>query len=308
MAMTWKARFSWRLPPRLRRIRKGLARAGRDRGDAGQGRQGVGGAEPPNVADLADELGGHQRTNPGQTEERMALHEARDPGGERSLLETERPQPRQPAPGELGLDTGQRSEEPADQALMAGGDEVARPAPVPRHQAPQVGVEPIADASHLDDDVLAGLDQELEIERSIGKPDRGQVMLAGRHPGDRHGITRIALAEPPRPDPLPSSELRRHLADGNPGADEGARRGRPKVAEPSIPTTIAGSLSRIHSRRRRWPAGSLANVASATQCRGRRRGRPRASPCGCRSRSRSFPSSTAADTMASGQAGSSASR
>ena len=159
----------------------------------------------------------------------MALDQGGDPGGERPLLEAEGAEAGETVAGELGLDPGDRPEEPTHQPLMTKGDEVGGPGAIPRHQAPQIGVEAVADAGHLDDDVLAGLDEELEIEGPVGGPDRRQVGLAGRHPGDRQGITGIALAQPAGPGPLAAGELRRHLPDGQAGGDEEAGGGRPEA-------------------------------------------------------------------------------
>ena len=110
----------------------GLTRAGRDRGDAGQGRQGVGGAEPPNVANLADQPGRDERADPRQAEERVSLNQRGDPDGIGPLLEAERPESSQAASGELGLDPADRPEEPTDEPLVADGDEVGGPVTVPR--------------------------------------------------------------------------------------------------------------------------------------------------------------------------------
>ncbi len=55
------AALIWRLPPESRRWRTGVARAGRDRRDAGGARELGGRREAVSAGDLADELGGDQR-------------------------------------------------------------------------------------------------------------------------------------------------------------------------------------------------------------------------------------------------------
>ena len=150
------------------------------------------------------------------------------------------PEPGQPPPGELGLDAGERPEEPTDGPLMADGDEVGGPRPVSRLEAPEVGVETVPDPGHLDDDVFPGLDEELQVEGSIGGPDRRQVGLAGGHPGDREGIVGIALAETTRPGPLAAGELRRDLSNGHPGLDEEAGGGGPETGRALDPDDDRG--------------------------------------------------------------------
>jgi hypothetical protein len=241
----------------------GLARAGRDGSDASESRQGVGRPEAADVADLADEPGGDQRTGPRQAEERVALDQRRDPRRERPLPEAERPELGQPAAGELGLDAGLRPEEPPDQPLVTEGDEVGGPGTVPGQEAAEVGVETVADPGHLDDDVLAGLDEELQVEGVVGHADRWQVGLASRHPGDREGVAGIALAEPAGRRPFATGELGRDLADGQLGRDEEAGGGRPE-ARRALDPDDRGRVGLVDPGQQPAVAGgSLSNVPSA---------------------------------------------
>ncbi len=66
------------------------------------------------------------------------------------------------------------------------------------------------------DEIGAGGEEEAELGRRIDPPDRRQVRLARRDPGDREGITRVALAGPACPAPLASTELGWDLAHGVP--------------------------------------------------------------------------------------------
>ena len=84
-------------------------------------------------------------------------------------------------------------------------------------------MEPVADAGLLGHEVLAGLDQELQLEGPIEQPNRRQVGLAQGHPGDGQGVTGIALAGPSGAHPLPTAELRRDLADGRASGHPGPR-------------------------------------------------------------------------------------
>jgi hypothetical protein len=81
-----------------------------------------------------------------------------------------------------------------------------------------VSVEPVAYPRRLCHQILARLEQEMQLARPIGQSDRWQVWFTGRDPGDRKGIARVALARPTRPLALGTTEVRRHLAHGEPGA------------------------------------------------------------------------------------------
>src|SRR5450759_1565600 len=112
---------------------------------------------------------------------------------------------------------------------MAPRDLFCPPPAVPGHEPPQVGMEAIADPGHLRDEVLARLHEEGDLEAPVSDPDRRQVRLPRRHPGDREGVAGIALARPPRPDPFTARQLRRDLPDGEPGPEEEAGRGAPEA-------------------------------------------------------------------------------
>src|SRR5450759_705175 len=89
-------------------------------------------------------------------------------------------------------------------------------------------VEPVPRTRCLADEVLARLEEEMQLTRPIGQPDGQQVRLTGRHPGDREGVTRIALARPPGPPALGTAQVRWHLADTEPGALDRSRKRRPE--------------------------------------------------------------------------------
>jgi hypothetical protein len=78
-------------------------------------------------------------------------------------------------------------------------DEVGRAGAIARHKDDEIGVEAVPDSGCLGDQVVAGLDEELQLPAGVGQPDRWQLGLAERHPGDRQGIAGIALAGPARP-------------------------------------------------------------------------------------------------------------
>jgi hypothetical protein len=96
---------------------------------------------------------------------------------------------------------------------MSHRDEVRDNAAVSRNEHPQVRVQAVPNARRLGHEVLAGLEQQAQLARAIGQPDRRQVAFPGRPPGDREGVARIALAWPVRPPPLGPAEVRWHFPD-----------------------------------------------------------------------------------------------
>jgi hypothetical protein len=127
------------------------------------------------------------------------------------------------------LDTGEATQEPPDDTLVTGRDEVHGSLAVPGYEHPQVGMEAITDPSHLRDEVFAGLHEEGDLETPIGHPDWRQIYLPRGHPGDREGIAGIALARPPRPGPFPARQLWRNLPDEEPGPEKEASCGGPEA-------------------------------------------------------------------------------
>jgi RNA polymerase primary sigma factor len=54
-----------------------------------------------------------------------------------------------------------------------------------------MGMEPVPDPGRFADQILASLDQEAQLGRLVGQPDRWQVRLPSGDPGDRQGIREI---------------------------------------------------------------------------------------------------------------------
>jgi hypothetical protein len=163
---------------------------------------------------------------PTEGEQWMTLDPRLDLSGKRMFLAREGTEPLEATPSELGLDPGESSQESGDRTLMTNGREVGRRRSIAGHEDPKVSMEPVANASHLEDHVLARPHQELEVQAPVCQPDGWQVGLPEGHPRDRHRIARVALAGPPRADPFASRELRWHLPDRAPGSDQepGCRR------------------------------------------------------------------------------------
>ncbi len=87
-------------------------------------------------------------------------------------------------------------------------DEVRDGPAIARHEDEQMRVEPVPHAGRFPDEILLGLEEESQLARAIGEPDRWQVRLTGGHPGDRECVTRIALAWSTRSATrLPSSSI-----------------------------------------------------------------------------------------------------
>jgi len=134
----------------------------------------------------------------------MTVDSHGDLRGEGVLLARERPEPPEAAPGELGLDPDESSQETNCGALMPVSREVAHARAIPGYEDPQIGVEPVADTGHLEDHVLARADEELDVEAPVSQPDRWQIRLPEGHAGDRQCIAGVALAGPMGADPFVS--------------------------------------------------------------------------------------------------------
>jgi hypothetical protein len=117
-------------------------------------------------------------------------------------LPTEAHEPDKERSGELGLDRAVPAQATPDRGPVVSGDEVGDRSAIARQQDDQVGVEPVPHPGCFTDQILAGLDEKTKLGRLIGQPDRGQVRLPCGHPGNREGITGIALAWSPDPPAL----------------------------------------------------------------------------------------------------------
>ena len=126
----------------------------------------------------------------------MPGHPVGQAGRQRGDLTVQSAQPGEALTGEVDLDPAQRSEQAADRALMAGAGQVGSCRAIARQERPQIGVESVADPGLLGHEVLAGLDQELELEARIDQPDRRQVWFSEGHPGDGQGVARGRSCQP----------------------------------------------------------------------------------------------------------------
>jgi hypothetical protein len=126
---------------------------------------------------------------------------------------------------------------------MARRDEIGHAA-VPGHEHTQVGVQAVANTGCLGHEVLPCLQQQTQLARPIRPPDRWQVVFPGRHPRDREGIARIAIAGPMRPPPFGAAQMGRHLPDF-----EAIGLGAPNDDEPSMPIVPPGATERAHTIR-----------------------------------------------------------
>src|SRR5204863_1301684 len=117
----------------------GLARAGRDRGDAGQHGEGVDRAEAMDVADLADELGGDEDAAALEADERVIADEVGQSSLERGRLGNQPLELAKPIAGQLGVDAWDASQQPGSGSSVSGGDEVGGPGLVTRDEPDEVG-------------------------------------------------------------------------------------------------------------------------------------------------------------------------
>ena len=170
----------------------------RDGSDAGQGREGVGRSEAADITYLGDEPGGGDWPRTRKTQKRMTGHEHLDATCQSLDLPLETLKAQKESASELSLDPSGTVQEPPDRRPMAGGDEVRDFPTIAWRQSEQMRMEPISCSGCLVHEVLSGFEEQPNLGRPIRQSDRWQVLLAGRDPGDRKGITRIALARPAR--------------------------------------------------------------------------------------------------------------
>jgi hypothetical protein len=200
-----------------------LAGAGRDGCHAGQRCERIVAAEAADVTHLAQQLGRDQGADAGDLEQWMTGHLLADPGLEPTCLGAQPAQGAQPLSGQLGLDTGAASQ-PAGQ-----GGQRARPdqrAAAARQQHQQVGVQPVAGAGRLGHQVLARLDQQLQLASRVGATHRRQVRLAQHDARDGQRVAWVALARTAGADPLAAGQVRRHLPHRLTGVEQETRQRR----------------------------------------------------------------------------------
>jgi hypothetical protein len=190
-------------------------------------------------------------------------HEALDPALEDPCLGRQPVESPEAVAGELGLDAPQPAQELRGAPPVDLGGEVRDGRAVSGNEDHEIGVQAVASAGRLGDEILARLDQELQLAAGISKADGRQLGLAARHPGDREGVARVALAGSARPGPFAMAELGRHLDRGLAGREQvpgraGAVPGRALETDPLDPA----DLVQPGEQRAAKPAGSLAKVRS----------------------------------------------
>jgi hypothetical protein len=121
-----------------------LSRAGRDRRDARESRQGVRRSEAADIAYLGDEPSGRDRPSPRKPQKRVAAHEGTDATRQGLDLLIETREAQEETAGELGLDPADTAQEPADRRPMAGGNEVRDRPAVARRKSEQMSVQSIS--------------------------------------------------------------------------------------------------------------------------------------------------------------------
>lgn len=69
-------------------------------------------------------------------------------------------------------------------------------------------MEPIADPGALGDELIARVDEELEVGGEMRHPKARQAWLTQGHPGDRHRVGRVVLATAPARPPSKGRQMR----------------------------------------------------------------------------------------------------
>jgi hypothetical protein len=118
-----------------------------------------------------------------------------------------------------------------------------------------VGVEAVAGPRLSVNEVVTSVGQQAELGRAVLEPDRRQVGLAEDHPGDREGVARVALAGSTAASSFAPAQMRRHLADDEPGGNEVVGhgctvRGRALDPDPDLGTDAAGPGRQLDEARR----------------------------------------------------------
>ena len=90
-----------------------------------------------------------------------------------------------------------------------------------------MGVETVAGPGLSVYEVVPRIGQQAELGRAILEPDGRQVGLAEGHPGDREGVTRVALAGSTAASSFAPAQVRRNFADAEPRGDEVVGHGCP---------------------------------------------------------------------------------
>jgi hypothetical protein len=118
-------------------------------------------------------------------------------------------------------------------------------------QGDQVSMDPVGDPGPLSQQLLAVVDQQPQVLGQVLAPDRWQVVLASRHPGDGQRIGGIGLAALAQPPAFPHRQRRRHLDHHQPGLDQMDGHGPAVAAGASMPTrtTPGRACSQPSSRR-----------------------------------------------------------
>lgn len=119
-----------------------LAGARGDGRHAGQHGEGIGRAEAPHVADLADQLGRDQRAGTGQGPQRVVGDEALEPVLECPDLHGQPAEPGEAIAGQLRVNPGQAPEESSSRSAMHLRDQIRGRGRISRHEHNPPGVPP----------------------------------------------------------------------------------------------------------------------------------------------------------------------
>jgi hypothetical protein len=232
-----------------------LARAGRDRGHPGEHGEGRRRPEALDIASLGHQAARGQDPDPRQPEHRVTGDEGSERPLELAGPPTQLADLRQERPGELGSDTGRTGEGTLDRRELAAADELGDRPGVARQQDHEVGVEAVAGPGLSVNEVVTSVGQQAELGRAVLEPDGWQVGLAEGDPGDREGVTRVALAGPTAAASFAPAQLRRDLAHDEPGRDEvvghrGTVQGRALDPDPDFGSDAAGPGRQLDEARR----------------------------------------------------------
>jgi hypothetical protein len=126
--------------------------------------------------------------------------------------------------------------------------------PVARGEHPQQGVQPVADPAGLDHQLVAGVDQQLEVGVQGGRGELGQPGFLTGHPGDGDRVGLVVLAAGTAAPATLSGQRRGDVDDPLAGGQQHAGEGQP---------IAAGAFHRHQPRpgERAGPAGQACQLA-----------------------------------------------
>jgi hypothetical protein len=130
-------------------------------------------------------------------------------------------------------------------------------------------VQAIADTGPLGDDLVASVDEELEVGLEVGLPEPWEARLAQGDPGDRDRVARIILAPTAAGPPAIGGQVRRDVDDFLVEGEEPPAQGQaepPRALDGDEARTVEGLAPRPMSRSSSRGLAPTSRVPSGRPC------------------------------------------